>query len=162
MAFTDFATSIVQRFSSSAGQVRKQPRWQTRSALPPMKQQRDTPYQIEVPSDLQRQVREFMDLIAPVVARAFGDHMNPTIETAFAGWPVKSGFSKSQFNLDYFVEDGGRVFRAQTTVRAFYAGLITQKGRKAKVAPKLLIKPFERAAQRVGQAVADGVVKGAQ
>ena len=159
MAFVGLFENVKQTFFSSGAQVNRPAKWSTRSSLPPMSRQPSNPYQISVPNDLQKRVRAFMDAAAPAVAAGFNRHMQPVAQEAFEAWPVKSGFSKSTLALDYFVEDGGQTFRAQTVVRAFYAGLITARGSKKKVAPILLIRPFEVAAFAMATGVADDIVK---
>ena len=101
MALSDFYDA--QRiYQSSVAQVRDQATWREPAGAykAPMKTQ-DRKALVKVDPNLSAMFAKSIAIMCPEVAAAFDKHMGPYALQAFHDWPVKSGLSKSQLDLQY-------------------------------------------------------------
>lgn len=101
MALSDFYDQ--QRiYQASVAQVREKAQWREPAGAysAPMKTQ-DRKAMVKVDPNLSAMFAKSIAVMCPEVAKAFEEHMGPYALQAFKEWPVKSGLSKSQLDLQY-------------------------------------------------------------
>lgn len=125
MAISDFYDA--QRiYQSSVSQVREKAVWVEPVAAfrAPMKGQKPNA-SVRVDPDLSQRFSSAIADACPEVAAAFDKHMGPYALNAFVKWPVKSGLSKSQLDLQYRTSESD--MRAVIVCQTPYAYMIRQK-----------------------------------
>jgi hypothetical protein len=117
---------------------------------------------VQTRRELSDQIRELAERVAPTTVEAFDRYLLPVAEHAFDEWPVRSGLSKSLFELNWTQEEGGMGFGGSITDAAPYAWFITEPSKTAKtgrasVVRDLVFTPGERAAEQIAQAIGDSL-----
>ena len=113
---------------------------------------------IKVDPAYQQTIAGLIERAAPSLARAYDRHLGAAALKAEADWPVRSGFSKDHLGFSYFTD--GDNFGAQLASRAWYSGLITERGSKRRIWKTLLFTPLEEAAGKVLQDVGTDLGRG--
>lgn len=104
---------------------------------------------INVDPGLRDTLLALMAKAAPAVATAINEELVPVAERAFADWPVRTGFSKSQLFLELDIRGDGKAITASLINKAPYAGFIN----RGDTVENLIFEAGEQAADRMVQVI---------
>lgn len=145
--------------SSSPEQVSAKAAWRT-PGLSSISRQGTRGQLITVDPGLQDMISEFLEMLGPVVAKAFNDNIGPLAQEAFDQWPepppgppARTGLSKSLLALEFAVSADGTEITASLVNRAPYALFI----RRGQVVNELIWRPGREAADRIATDLVGGL-----
>ena len=121
MALSEFFER-QREYQSSRSQVSARAEWSKGATVPNVRSRSSD--LIQTDPDASSKIAALISQVYPVIAGAFNRRIGPVAKTAFAKWPVATGRSKSELDLEFDVQ--GESLVARIVCRAWYAGFIRE------------------------------------
>lgn len=111
---------------------------------------------VQLATDPAKLASDLAQEAADAISTSIGEKVPPYLNLVRSQWPVKTGYSKSQFRIE--IKQVGPFFMARILNLADYSGWIRHKNeRPVLVAIRLLFDPFTPTAVEIAREVADYV-----